>query len=62
MATRTFGFKGAMTAAADAGKSFREVLARDIGNVRNIVGTKYNQGLQSLIEYYKTTFPNLMSK
>jgi hypothetical protein len=62
VATRTFGFKGAMTAAADAGKSFRGVLANDIRDIRSIAGSKYNEGLKSLIQYFSTNFPNLMSK
>jgi len=59
---RTYGVKGAMTAAAHAGKPFRQVLAQDIVDIRRIVGTKYNEGLKDLIQYYETNFPNLMSK
>jgi RHS repeat-associated protein len=61
-ATRTFAGKGARTAAADAGKSFRDILAKDIKDVRGIVGSKYNEGLRDLIKYYSDNFPNLMSK
>jgi hypothetical protein len=62
VATRTFGFKGALTAAADAGRGFRQVLAQDIRDIRSIAGTKYNEGLQSLVKYYKDNVPSLMSK
>ena len=59
---RTYGFSGAVTAVEDAGKAFRDVLAKDIKDVRNIVGNAYNQGLQSVLQYYRENFPNLMKK
>ena len=61
-ATRTFGFKGALTAAEDAGRSFRDVLAKDIRDVRGIVGDRYNQGLRDVLQHYRANFPGLMSK
>ena len=61
-ATRTFGSKGAKTAIEDAGKSFRDVLAKDIRDVRSIVGSAYNKGLQDVTKYYKENFPQLMNK
>lgn len=61
-ATRTFGAKGAVTAIEDAGVNFRVVLAKDIRDVRSIVGSKYNQGLQDLTKYYRENFPNLIGK
>jgi RHS repeat-associated protein len=60
--TRTFLGRGARTAVQDAGKPFRDVLAADIQDVRSIVGSRYNEGLQALIDYYKTDFPHLMAK
>ena len=60
--TRTFGRRGAITARQEAGSSFRQVLARDIRDVRSIVGAKYNHGLRDLITPYKTSHPNLMLK
>jgi len=42
--------------------AFRDVLAADIQDVRSIVGSKYNQGLLNLIDYYRINFPNLMNK
>jgi hypothetical protein len=60
--TRTFGFKGRLTAIADAGTAFRQALAQVIRNVRSIVGTKYNEGLLNLTRYYKENFPNLIKK
>jgi len=40
--TRTFAARGIATAKAEAGMAFRTVLARDIQDVRGIVGSKYN--------------------
>jgi len=36
--------------------------SRDIRDVRSIVGSKYNEGLQDLVNYYKTNFPDLIEK
>ena len=58
--TRTFGALGRVTARADKGKPFRDVLAQDMRNVRQIVGPKYDQGLQDLLKYYYDNFPELM--
>jgi hypothetical protein len=60
--TRTYGWSGAATAEEEAGLPFRTVLARDIRDVRAIAGPRYNQGLQDLLEYYRTNFPELMKK
>jgi len=30
--------------------------------VRQIVGTKYDQGLRDLLQYYRTNFPELMAR
>ena len=60
--TRTYGRAGAITAEAERGLSFRTVLARDIRDIRSISGSKYNQGLLDLTNYYRTNFPNLMTK
>ena len=62
VATRTYGFKGVGTLQSDAGLSFRDVLARDIRDVRSIVGLKYNEGLRTLADYYRRKFPDLMGK
>ncbi len=42
--------------------AFRDVLARDIRDVRSIGGSQYNQGLRDLLNYYCTNFPELMRK
>jgi len=62
--TRTYGAKGRVTNRVESaqGLSFRDTLARDIRDVRSIVGSKYNQGLRDLIRYYITRFPNLIAK
>jgi hypothetical protein len=51
-----------VTKAADAGKTFREVLALDFRDIRKLFGGKYNQGLKDLLAYYKANFPALMAK
>ena len=61
-ATRTYTFKGAATAIEDAGNSFRNILAKDIQDVRNIVGNAYNKGLKDVTQYYRDNFPDLMKK
>lgn len=60
--TRTYGFKGALTAEQEASMAFRDVLARDIRDVRTISRSQYNQGLRDLLDYYRTNFPELMLK
>jgi RHS repeat-associated protein len=60
--TRTWGPRGAATASAEAGVPFRTVLARDMRDVRGIVSSAYNQGMQKLIQYYRQYFPNLIAK
>ena len=60
--TRTYGFKGALTAEQEAGIAFRDVLARDIRDVRSISGSRYNQGIRDLVDYYRANFPELMLK
>jgi hypothetical protein len=60
--TRTYFGRGAQTKAQDAGRPFRDVLAADIRDVRSIVGSRYNEGLRALIDYYRTNFSDLMTK
>jgi hypothetical protein len=60
--TRTYGVRGRAVARAEAGLSFRQVLARDIRDVRRIAGGKYNQGLRELIAYYRENFSDLIQK
>jgi hypothetical protein len=37
------------------------VLARDIQDIRGIVGSKYNQGMLKLLKYYRESFPGFMA-
>jgi hypothetical protein len=60
--TRTYGSRGIQTLKADADLTFRQVLARDIWDVRSIVGSRYNSGMLDLLHYYRTNFPELMAK
>jgi hypothetical protein len=60
--TRTFGSKGAATAIEDAGLSFRDVLAKDIADLKKIVGSAYNSGIKEMIDYYEENFPELIGK
>src|SRR5438477_9306030 len=54
---RTYGVRGRAVARAEAGWPFRQVLARDIWDVRRIAGMKYNKGLSDLIAYSRVYFP-----
>ena len=60
--TRTYGVRGRAVARAEAGLPCRQVLARDMQDVRRIAGAKYNRGLRALIAYYREHFPNLIHK
>ncbi len=60
--TRTYGIRGRTVARAEAGLPFRQVLARDIRDVRRIAGRKYNKGLRELIVYYREYFSTLITK
>ena len=60
--TRTYGFGGAQLATEEAAVPFRKVLSRDIRDLRSISGSKYNQGLLDLLEYYRENFPALIAK
>jgi hypothetical protein len=60
--TRTYGALGRIAAEQDAGMAFRDVLARDIRDVRQIVGPKYDQGLRDLLKYYYDNFPELIKR
>jgi hypothetical protein len=60
--TRTYRARGVATKKAETGMSFRDVLVRDIGDVRRLVGPKYNAGLLGLLRYYRERFPSLMKR
>ena len=60
--TRTYGARGRLTAQQDRGRSFRDVLAADIQDLRRIAGNQYDPSIRKLIEYYETNFPQLMRK
>jgi hypothetical protein len=60
--TRTYAARGARTARDEADFLFRDVLARDIRDVRNIDGSSYNKGLQDTLDYYRSNYPELMRK
>jgi hypothetical protein len=60
MLTRTYGARAVRSAIDDLGLSFRDVLARDIVDIRSIVGSRYNRGLLDVIRYYRENFPELL--
>ena len=60
--TRTYGARGRAIARAEVGLPFRQVVARDIRDVRHIAGAKYDRGLRALIAYYRANFPDLIQK
>ena len=60
--TRTYGASGRATARAERGLSFRDALARDIRDIRQKFGEKYDEGLRQLLRYYRDNFPDLMRR
>ena len=60
--TRTFRTKGAQAAKQDAGLTFRQVLAKDIFDLRRKFGNKYDGGIQEMIAYYRQEHPELLNK
>ena len=60
--TRTYGVRGRAIARAEAGVPFRQVLTRDIRDVRRIAGGKYNKGLRELLAYSRENFSAFMDK
>lgn len=60
--TRTYGIRGRVVAHAEVRLPFRQVLARDIRDIRRIADRKYNKGLRDLITYYREHFSALMHK
>jgi hypothetical protein len=60
--TRTYGGRGGATLRAEQGMSFRGVLARDMRDIRQLFGPKYDQGLRDLLQYYRQNFPERMAK
>jgi hypothetical protein len=60
--TRTYGTRGAILVEEEAGLPFRTVLARDIRDLRNIAGPRYNAGIRDLLDYYRGHYPELMAK
>jgi hypothetical protein len=57
--TRTYGARGAVTKAAEAGLPFRTVLARDLWDMRRIGQSQhgdpsyFNKGIKGLLSYYR---------
>jgi RHS repeat-associated protein len=62
MQTRTFKGRALRALKEDAGLTFRSVLAKDIRDVRSIMGSRYNSGLLNVIDYYRVNFSKLMAK
>lgn len=62
LATRTWGPKGIQTLQQDVGLTFREVLYKDMRDVRKIVGPRYNEVIRDLLNYNRRNFPYLMQK
>jgi hypothetical protein len=60
--TRTYGSAGRATLRAEKGMSFRDVLARDLRDIRANFGSKYDQGMRDLLKYYRDNFPDLMGR
>ena len=60
--TRTFGGKGRFTAGEDADLSFRDVLAKDIRDYRNVMGPNHNSDIGELLDFYRSKHPGLINK
>jgi len=46
----------------EAGIPFRNVLARDIRDMRKLSGSTYNEGMLDLVRHYRENAPYLMAK
>ncbi|MCW3845554.1 hypothetical protein ONA70_36385, partial [Micromonospora yasonensis] len=66
--TRTYGPAGRVTKRLDANLSFREVLAKDLQNLRQIGEKNYgdpghfNKQIKEILGYYRTNYPDLMKR
>lgn len=64
--TRTYGSKGRRTKRLDAGLSFRQVLAKDLWDLRKIGQDVYgdaghfNPQIKGIMQYYRTNYPHLL--
>ena len=52
--TRTFCGRGALANAADAALTPMQRLQNDIADVRSLFGTKYDTGIEQLLNYART--------
>lgn len=52
--TRTFAGRGKATMIEDVGLSARQRMAKDLWDIKNQFGTKYNEGIKQMLEYAKT--------
>ncbi|WP_139490061.1 RHS repeat domain-containing protein [Brevibacillus dissolubilis] len=55
--TRTFAGKGKKTMKEDAGLNARQRLAKDVWDVKDLYGKKYNEGLKEAVQYGKKLYP-----
>lgn len=60
--TRTYFQSGAKTLRLEQGMQFRSVLARDLRDIRQLFGSKYDPGLRDLMKYYRLNFPQLLAR
>ncbi|MBQ2887201.1 MAG: hypothetical protein IJE43_26105, partial [Alphaproteobacteria bacterium] len=52
--TRSFAGRGKATMIEDIGLSARQRMAKDLWDIKNKFGTKYNEGIKQMLEYTKT--------
>lgn len=52
--TRSFAGRGKATMKEDIGLSARQRMAKDLWDIKNKFGTKYNEGIKQMLEYSKT--------
>lgn len=58
--TRSYGTRGRMLLGAERGLPFRTTLGRDMRDIRRLFGSRYDPGLRSLLQYYRTTHPAMI--
>lgn len=51
--TRTWGARGRKTAKEDANSDFWKVLQKDIDDLRNIAGNRYDKGIEELVQWWE---------
>ena len=62
MLTRTYKYAGLIASRAEAGLPFRQVLARDLWDYRQIEPQLARQVIPAIIDFYRQNYPALIDK